>query len=406
MRVLFVAELYPWPATDGYRQRLAQQVRALAEVGDVDFFCPDRQYAERDMATPPDGVRTLHQPVRRLSTVRKAWKWGARGAARALMHSDPKDVATAFRTWARNPYDLVVVSHLATWQLVHEVLDGAIDAPIIVDLDNLDHLGLQGHLDLTADEPRNLAGSLRRRADQIDVKRMASALDECGASVERVVVCSELDLARSGLDNVAVMPNGCDPSGTPRDRTGAPGATPVLSFVGLMSYAPNADAARWFAREVLPLVRAEIPGATLRVVGRYGERLEDLRTLAGVEITGEVPDLAPELDRADVAVVPIRFGAGTRLKVVEALANRIPLVTTTVGCEGIDVVDGETALIADTATDFAAACVRALTDVPLRARLIDQGAELFEASYRWSQVRSRFGELCRSIAADRTASSS
>jgi glycosyltransferase involved in cell wall biosynthesis len=129
----------------------------------------------------------------------------------------------------------------------------------------------------------------------------------------------------------------------------------------------------------------------------------DLASIPGVVLVGRVETLESEMARSDLAVVPIRFGGGTRLKVVEALANRLPVVTTTVGCEGIDVVDGHSALIADDAAGFAAACVRVLTEPELRAALVGEGRELFEAHYQWSQIRHRLAEVCRAVATRESA---
>ena len=131
------------------------------------------------------------------------------------------------------------------------------------------------------------------------------------------------------------------------------------------------------------------PDVRFRVVGRGSERLSWAADEPGVDLVGRVEDLQEELDRTDVSVVPIRVGAGTRLKVVEALSNHLPMVTTTVGCEGIPVVDGRSALVADDAPGFAAACVRLLDDGDLRQLLADEGAALFRASYTWASIRER-----------------
>jgi glycosyltransferase involved in cell wall biosynthesis len=140
-----------------------------------------------------------------------------------------------------------------------------------------------------------------------------------------------------------------------------------------------------------------MPAAVLRIVGRGAESVEWVAGVPGVDLVGEVDDLRPELDRADVSVVPIRIGAGTRLKVVEALAHRIPLVTTTVGTEGIDVVDGEHGLVADDERGFADACLRLLADGTERQRLADRGAELFEASYTWDAITSRVASIASGV---------
>lgn len=169
-------------------------------------------------------------------------------------------------------------------------------------------------------------------------------------------------------------------------------------FVGALDYEPNTDAVLWFIDEVLPLVRSRIPDARLRVVGRGTDALGLSAIPPGVEIVGEVADLQPELEAADVSVVPIRLGAGTRLKVIEAMANHIPIVTTPVGCEGIALSDGVHALIADDPRNFADSCLRVLMSGELRQTLADQAAELFMTSYRWSSVETKVAELARKVA--------
>ena len=119
--------------------------------------------------------------------------------------------------------------------------------------------------------------------------------------------------------------------------------------------------------------------------------------IEGIELVGSVASVEPELQAADAAIVPIRVGAGTRLKVVEALANRLPLVTTSIGGEGIDLTDGQDALIADDAEAFASACARVLTDGQLRQRLADRGAELFEARYDWDRIEAGIADLAKAV---------
>jgi glycosyltransferase involved in cell wall biosynthesis len=135
------------------------------------------------------------------------------------------------------------------------------------------------------------------------------------------------------------------------------------------------------------VVLAEEPGARLRLVGRYDEFVAPLAARAAIELRGEVPDVGVELARSDVAMVPIRFGAGTRIKVLEAFARRIPVVSTTVGCEGLDVVDGEHLLVADTGDDLAAAVLRLWRDPALRARLVEAAYQRWSSRYRASNMR-------------------
>ena len=132
--------------------------------------------------------------------------------------------------------------------------------------------------------------------------------------------------------------------------------------------------------------------------------MSDLASIPGVVLVGPVESLESEMARSDLAVVPIRFGSGTRLKVVEALANRLPVVTTTVGCEGIDVVDGRSALIADDAAGFAAACVRLLDRTGISRRAGGGGSRRSSRpATSGRQSRRRLGEVCSAVAAGASA---
>jgi glycosyltransferase involved in cell wall biosynthesis len=135
-----------------------------------------------------------------------------------------------------------------------------------------------------------------------------------------------------------------------------------IVFTGLLTYRPNLDAALHLVDDILPRVRERHSGASLTIVGGgHGSDLDALRR-PGVTVTGWVTDVRPYLRRASVVVAPLRIGSGTRLKVVEGLAMAKPMVSTTVGCEGIDVHSGEHLLVADAPDDFADAVVLLLRD--------------------------------------------
>ncbi|HWS89188.1 MAG TPA: glycosyltransferase [Pyrinomonadaceae bacterium] len=142
-----------------------------------------------------------------------------------------------------------------------------------------------------------------------------------------------------------------------------------LLFVGNFRHRPNEDGVRFFIREVLPVVRRELPGVELLLVGDGAPQEFSKLSAEGVRLLGYVPDVDPLFARARVFVAPIRFGAGIKGKIGEALAYAVPLVTTTVGAEGMSLRDGEEALIADTAEAFADAVVRLYRDEGLWRRL-------------------------------------
>jgi glycosyltransferase involved in cell wall biosynthesis len=177
-------------------------------------------------------------------------------------------------------------------------------------------------------------------------------------------------------------------------------ASSEILTAGTLFYPPNADGVRWFLREVYPLVKRQMGSARLTVVGprppkdivRFAEREAD-----GVKVTGYVPDLRPYFERAALMVVPVRAGSGMRVRILEALARGMPVVTTTLGAEGIDVVPGEHLLMADEPTEFARAVVRLLRDPALCRLLAVNGRRLIEQKYDWHVVLPRLESVYASV---------
>ena len=152
-----------------------------------------------------------------------------------------------------------------------------------------------------------------------------------------------------------------------------------------MFYPPNVEAVHWFATEAFPAVRRARPEVEFRVVGsRPPARIAELaRPDSGVVVTGYVPDLQPILRQAAVMVVPLLSGSGMRVKILEAFARGIPVVSTTIGVEGIDAEPGRHLLVADRPADVAAAVLRLLDDPAEAARLAGAARRLLEERYDW-----------------------
>jgi polysaccharide biosynthesis protein PslH len=216
---------------------------------------------------------------------------------------------------------------------------------------------------------------------------------------DHVVAVSEADRLTFerdyGVTSCSAVPTGVDtayfhPTGNATRRPHE------LVFTGSMDWLPNEDAVQWFATEILPLVRQRVPDATLAVVGRNPSPA--VRAVAdrhaGVEVTGGVPDVRPYIERAALFIVPIRIGGGTRLKIYEAMAMESPVVSTTVGAEGLPVTDEQHVLFADEPAAFAAAIIRLLT-MPDEARALGlRGADLVRREFGWARVAAIFAESC------------
>ena len=166
--------------------------------------------------------------------------------------------------------------------------------------------------------------------------------------------------------------------------------------LGTLHYPPNADGIRWFIQEVYPIVREQVPAATLTIVGKNPPK--DFLELAArepqsIQVTGYAPDLDPYLEAAALMVVPVRAGGGMRVRILETFSRGLPMVTTTVGLEGIDAVPGEDILVEDNPVDFADAVVRLLQDPSLQTRLAENGRRLAETRYDWQNVLKEMDEI-------------
>jgi polysaccharide biosynthesis protein PslH len=219
-----------------------------------------------------------------------------------------------------------------------------------------------------------------------------------------VIAVSEEDANRMrsmfGISHVSHVPTGVDIEyfSPPADRA----VRSDLVFVGSMDWAPNVDGMLYFISEVLPLIRRERPDCTLSIVGRTPgkEIVEAAARDPLITVTGTVPDIRPYFWESAVSIVPLRIGGGTRLKIFEAMAAKSPVVSTTVGAEGLPLTNGRHLFIADDAPAFARRCVELLGDAGARHTMAEQAWELVRANFSWEQAARRFEqELTRSIGA-------
>lgn len=219
------------------------------------------------------------------------------------------------------------------------------------------------------------------------------------ARVARTVAVSETDrdLLRSLSPEASVfaVPTGVDiqyfaPRPKVRERR-------EVVFVGSMDWYPNEDAMRWFIEAVLPELRRRVPDVLVTVVGRNpSTAFSRDAQVHGVHVTGTVADVRDYVARAAVCIVPLRIGGGTRLKIFEGMAMGKATVTTTIGAEGLPLLDGRDAVFADQADDFAKGVADLLLDPGRRRELGEAGRERVASCYAWPRVAREFALLCQS----------
>ena len=232
---------------------------------------------------------------------------------------------------------------------------------------------------------------------QMQARRMAAFEGDVCRAVKSVVAVSEIDADRMRKDyrprRVDAIPTGVDldyftpPSATPRSSD--------LVFIGSMDWMPNIDGAEWFVRDVLPLIRKRKPDCSVVFAGRKPSRaILDLAARdSRIQVTGTVPDVRPYLWGATVSIVPLRIGGGTRLKIFESMAAGVPVVSTTIGAEGLPVQPGIEILLGDDPAAFAEGCLKLMEDPPARKRMAEAARDAVSSRFSWEAVSIEFERL-------------
>jgi glycosyltransferase involved in cell wall biosynthesis len=195
-----------------------------------------------------------------------------------------------------------------------------------------------------------------------------------------------------------MVPNGVD---TRHNRLGIAAPEPnTLVYSGAITYHPNYDAVEYFLRAIFPLVNLEEGEAILRVTGGTGHtKVEPLARYGHVEFTGHLADIRPTVAGSWASVVPLRIGGGTRLKILESMALGTPVVSTSKGVEGLDVVPEQHLLIADSPGEFATQTVRLLRDPGLRDSLSTHARQHMEEQYDWTEIGRKFTDVVEQVMA-------
>lgn len=368
MKVLFVCPFVPWPLVNGGKIRTYHLLRTAARECEIH-------------------LRVIQEPVPVPDAAAALGQFAA--SARFFERSRPGRLARwqlpKLERWFHSRTLLEAVhADLAAgeFKLVH--LDELLLARIVPDGRTIPVVQHHHKLDTVLYESLSLRSSLEQRFDQWKLRRLEA---ESARRYRHHLLCSQDDAdtlrARHGALDCAVVPSGFDPESF-RSAPNAPAREPArLLFLGSMDYGPNVEAVLRFVRESLPAIRAARPETVFEIVG--ANPTAEVRALAGpgVVVTGRVETVQPYLARASALVVPLAIGGGTRLKIVEALALGTPVVSTTIGAQGLGLVDGTHLALADGAAEFARATLAMLADPTQAARLAERGRAWVHEHYRW-----------------------
>jgi glycosyltransferase involved in cell wall biosynthesis len=411
MRLLYFAPHQIWPLNTGARLRDYQLARQLAARSSVTFV--EMRHAGEEPGIPPDdsglaGIVTLE-------------KYGTYSAFKILRGLAGPTPVTVLNCWSpgsasqlasvlrSQEFDTVQMESVHLMEYLPIVREACGGPAIVIDWHNIESELMWRYAETASNWAKKIAA---KRTAKLIERAEDWLLDTCVTHA----VASERErqklLARRPHANIQVVPNGVDASyystkeiAEASRRTGAPDSKKTILFVGSMNYHANIDAVIWFSRAAWPEIACDHPDLHFTIVGR--DPATAVRALASdrIHITGTVDDVRPFYASAAVAVAPLRSGSGTRLKILEAMASGVPVVSTRLGAEGLEVQDDVHLLLADSGPEIAAAVRRIASSAETRDRLSQAGRALVCRVYEWSVIGKRLHGIHADLAESRATSS-
>jgi polysaccharide biosynthesis protein PslH len=387
MKILAVYPYVPWPLNRGAYHRAFHLLKGLASDHEVDLL------ALAENGESADAKNIFEEFCNRVDVLPFNHPEWERLVPKRLLNPIPSTIAhwtipalkhRVSEILARERYDAVHVLDLVLTQFF---LGSDSTVPLVLDRTRVD-------LQYQLMESKRLNFSLKNRLLNYENYAKLWAYEKRVAKrCALQVLCGpdDEDFVRSYISKtvpLSIIPNGVDleyfhPNSAPDTRA----KDPTVIFCGAMDYNPNVDALRWYFAEIHDSLRREISDLRVLIVGK--DPIAEVKAYAskpGVTVTGGVPDVRPYYKRAWLQIVPLRIGGGTRLKIVESLGIKTPVVSTTIGAQGLDLKHNLDILYADNAQDFVSQTARALRDETLRRKLEENGRASAEARLSWKKL--------------------
>lgn len=406
LRILYVSRMCPFPEWDGESIRTGSLLRALTRDHEVTLVTRMRDDVEGD-ALRGEAARFAAVHAVRIPP-QPRWAIAGRALSPRWCHRPLRVTAFCFEEIGRTvgsvldaaAFDGLVIDHTALAHYLPRV-PAAFRGLRVLNLHNVDSV-LQGR---AARLVRPLPARVLVRADAVrmrrferrTIRRFHCVLSPSAADTAHVQALAPGVAVLDVPNGIAAIP----PAGEPR----RPGGGARVLFVGTLSYLPNEDGILWFIEKIWPDVRANVPGAILTIAGhRPTGRLKAVLR-PGIELFESPSDLAPFYRQAAVAIVPLRAGSGSRHKILEALAHRVPVVSTAIGAEGLDLEPGTHYSCADSPRRFAAAVERAIARPGDGIAQTQRALPLLHARYSWDVIGRTASQQLAALARARAGTS-
>ena len=402
-RLLFITGGIHYPPRSGYGFRVYNLIKSYAKLFEVvliadSFNAPDENELKRQLDSLtleyvfvpksklrlPDFIKECLHPIKprqvTLMTTREL-----KSTINDILHQYP-------------PFDFIHVQRLRMAESIRHLLRKKTgNASFILDLDDW-----ESKTRFREVETKNKGGAIKQLRRLIEPTRLRAYENRILPLFDYVYVCSEVDRAGLSrelkLNNFYTVPNGVDiPATTERNLfINQNSENKIILYIGSLGYGPNIDAIEYFVEHIFPLILQKRPEAKFWIAGNMDgapRHLFDLNKHPSIRVLGFVENLRDLYEKASVFIVPLRQGGGTRIKILEASTYYKPIVSTSVGAEGLEFQHGRNIMIADDPEGFSDACCELLNDIE-KGRLLGEAArEIVEQKYLWLQLENRFRRI-------------
>ncbi len=384
MKILIIDEEFPYPLNSGKRLRTSNLTYELAKENDVSYLAFGEQESQaarhfKSKNIQPIAVTPLQNKKSGLFFYIKLLANIFSPEPYIVTSHYSQEFETALkRLVSEQSFDVIICE----WTPYSQYVKNLQKVKSIIVAHNIESDIWKRYYD-------NESNQLKKFYVGLQYKKLLRFEKACFKWVNGATAVSSIDASFMEKLNLhykpAVIENGVDtefftPSDTNIIRT-------RLAFTGSMDWRPNQDAAEFFANEILPLLKKSIPDIEAYFVGRNPPaHIQELGKIDGITITGMVDDVRTYIAEAALYIVPLRIGGGSRLKILEAMSMQKPIVSTTIGAEGLEVTDNHDILIADSPQDFCDTILKALDDKPLCDKIATNGHSLVHETYKWSSI--------------------
>jgi glycosyltransferase involved in cell wall biosynthesis len=399
VKILFLSSWFPYPPINGAKIRIFNLVRELSTKHEISLFSFARTFT---MEQAQKNIPVLMQYCQTVNVLpARLYKPDKISALLGLVSRKPRSVIQTYSREMKHlvkesleleSYDVLVASEVNMPYLVSQLASEIVGIPKILDAIEIS---------LAKDAYKNAGTVGQRVRNGLTWLKLKGFTRSVLQKVDACTVPSEQEKQNvleilPEYPNVKVIPHSLDLAqytssfGEPRPES--------LVYTGSFTYFANFDAVKFFLKEIYPEIKLFAPNTRLQIIGSAGDaQLEKLLIDDSVTFTGLLHDVRPDIARSWLTIVPLRIGAGTRLKIIESLALGTPVVSTSKGAEGLDLTHGKNLLIADTPSEFANAVISVLHNRDLRDSLSREGRKLVADKYSSSTMGVKFNSLLERV---------